>query len=116
MPRLYEVNNSIIVRNVQQTFDIDDIDKVWSYLGKKFGFNLIAWRNEFGDYFNPHDRDKNIQTQFMEYGKKNIEPLLNEILKRERYPTWIHLLAYLLKDKIEQRNKRDQFYRGRFNK
>jgi hypothetical protein len=43
-----------------------------------------------------------------------IEPLLNLILKRHRYPTWINLVTFVLKEKIEKRKELDQFYRGRY--
>ncbi len=101
MPPLRQVN----IKNVKDAMDVKDIDKVWAYLGKKFGFNVRGWKNEFNDYFNPYDRDKSIQTQFMEFGKQKIEPILNDILCRDKYPTWIYLLAYLLKDKIEDKKK-----------
>jgi hypothetical protein len=51
----------------------------------------------------------------LEYGKKKIEPLLNVILKRERYPTWINLVSYVLKEKIEKRKIKDELYRDRYN-
>ena len=112
MPRLYEDNNPIIVKYVRKALDLKGIDLVWQYLGKKFGFNIKAWSKEFQNYLNPNDRDKSYQTQFMEFGKKRIEPLLNAILCRERYPTWIYMLAYLFRDKIDAFKKEIETYRN----
>ena len=43
-----------------------------------------------------------------------IEPLLNTILKRHRQPTWINLVTYVLKEKIDRRKKVDEFYKARY--
>lgn len=109
------VSKAIVVKYVKESFDREDIDKVWSYLGKKFGFNVPAWKKDFESFFLLSKRDKSIQDQFMEFGKKRIEPILNDILYRRRYPTWIALLSFLLKDKIEVLKIRDRYFKGRYN-
>lgn len=109
------VNKAIVVKYVKESFDREDIDKVWNYLGKKFGFNIPAWKKDFESSFLLSKRDKSIQDQFMEFGKKKIEPILNDILYRRRYPTWITLLSFLLNDKIEVLKKRDRYFRDRYS-
>ena len=108
------VSKAIVVKYVKESFDREDIDKVWHYLGKKFGFNVPAWKKDFETSFLLSKRDRSIQDQFMEFGKKKIEPILNDILYRRRYPTWISLLSFLLKDKIEALKKRDLDFKNRY--
>ena len=103
------------VQYIKDVIEVEDIAKVWDYLGKTFKFNVKAWRAEFEQICIQLPRNTTIEEAFMIYGKKKIEPLLNEILKRERHPTWIGLLTFILKDKIDKRKKRDQFYRGRYS-
>jgi hypothetical protein len=81
------------VQYIRDVFEVTDIDKVWNELERRF---------------------KDLQEVFLEYGKMNIEPLLNIILKRHRHPTWINLVTYVLKEKIERRKKMDEFYKARY--
>lgn len=115
MSRSNLVSKAEVVKYVKEAFDSEDIDKVWAYLGTKFGFNVPGWRKEFENSFLVGKRDKSIQDQFMEFGKIKIEPILNDILYRRKYPTWINLLAFLLRDKITALQKRDRYFRERYN-
>lgn len=103
------------VQYIKDAFDEEDIDRVWEYLRKTFGFNVREWKTEFKASIEPLPRNTSIQEAFILFGKKKIEPLLNEILKRKQYPTWIGLLTFVLKDKIEGKQKRDLKYRNRYN-
>ena len=105
----------ISVQYVKDVFEVEDIDKVWALLHKKFHFNVPLWRREFERELKRAPRFTSTQEVFMVFGKKSIEPLLNEVLKRERYPTWINLLSYVLQDKIAERKKRDDLYKERYN-
>jgi len=102
------------VQYIREVFDVEDIDKVWTELGKRFHFNVRGWKKEFEMISINHDRFKDIQEVFLEYGKMKIEPLLNTILKRHRQPTWINLVTYVLKDKIEKRKRLDESYKDRY--
>jgi hypothetical protein len=102
------------VQYIRDVFEVTDIDKVWNELERTFHFNVVAWKKEFDLVLTNHDRFKSPQEAFLEYGKMKIEPLLNIILKRHRHPTWINLVTYVLKGKIEKRKKLDEFYRGRY--
>ena len=102
------------VQYIRDVFEVGDIDKVWNELERRFHFNVTAWKKEFELVLSNRDRFKDPQEVFLEYGKMKIEPLLNLILKRHRYPTWINLVTFVLKEKIEKRKELDQFYRGRY--
>jgi len=102
------------VQYIRDVFDVEDIDKVWNELERRFHFNIQAWKTEFEVVASNHDRHKELQEVFLEYGKIKIEPLLNVILKRHRYPTWINLVTYVLKDKIDKRKNQDEFYKDRY--
>ena len=102
------------VQYIRDVFEVTDIDKVWNELERRFHFNVVAWKKEFEVIASNSDRFKDLQEVFLEYGKMKIEPLLNIILKRHRHPTWINLLTYVLKEKIERRKKMDEFYKARY--
>jgi len=103
------------VQYIRDVFEVKDIDKVWNELERRFHFNVKAWKKEFEMIASNSDRFKDLQEVFLEYGKMNIEPLLNIILKRHRHPTWINLVTYVLKDKIAERKKQDEFYKERYD-
>jgi hypothetical protein len=103
------------VQYIRDVFEVADIDKVWNELERRFHFNVKAWKKEFEVIASNSDRFKDLQEVFLEYGKMKIEPLLNIILKRHRHPTWINLVTYVLKDKIAERKKQDEFYKDRYN-
>jgi hypothetical protein len=104
------------IQYIREVFDVEDIDKVWTELEKRFHFNIQGWKKEFEMISTNHDRFKDIQEVFLEYGKMKIEPLLNTILKRHRQPTWINLVTYVLKDKIENRKRLDESYKDRYER
>jgi len=103
-----------VVQNIKDTLDKDDIERVWDYLGKTFGFNSGRWAADFNAAIKSLPRDRSVEEAFILFGKEKIEPLLNEILKRKQYPTWIELLSFVLKDKIDERHKRDKRYKKRY--
>jgi hypothetical protein len=102
------------VQYIREVFDVDDIDKVWNELERRFHFNIKAWKKEFELVASNHNRYKDLQEVFLEYGKMKIEPLLNVILKRHRHPTWINLITYVLKEKINNKKSQDEFYKDRY--
>ena len=102
------------VQYIRDVFEVEDIDKVWNELERRFHFNIKAWKKEFEVEASNHDRFKDLQEVFLEYGKLKIEPLINAILKRHRQPTWINLVTYVLKEKIEKRKMLDASYKNRY--
>ena len=103
------------VQYIRDVFEVTDIDKVWNELERRFHFNVKAWKKEFDVIASNSNRFKDLQEVFLEYGKKNIEPILNTILKRHRHPTWINLVSHVLKEKIEMRKIQDEFYKDRYD-
>lgn len=108
------VSKAQVVKYVKDAFDPEDIERVWSFLGNKFHFNVPAWKKEFNQTLDLSIRHKSIQVQFMEFGKRRIEPLLNDILCRHNFPTWITMLSHILRDKIEILKSRNQRFRNRY--
>ena len=108
------VSKAVIVKYVKEALDTEDIERVWRYLGQTFNFNVSAWKKDFENSISISKSEKTVQVQFMEFGKRRIEPLLNDVLCRKAFPTWINLLAYLLEDKIQALQHRDQHYKDRF--
>lgn len=108
------VSKALIVKYVKEAFDREDIENVWDYLGKKFGFNIPAWKKDFEDSVLISKRDRSVQVQFMEFGKRKIEPILNDVLCRNASPTWINLLAFLLESKIRVLQDRDRLFKDRY--
>jgi RNA binding exosome subunit len=102
------------VEYVKAVFEAEDIEKVWKYLEMTFSFNIKSWKKEFEAERSHFPRNTTDQEAFMIFGKHQIEPVLNEILKRKKYPTWIGLLTFILKDKIEKRKQRDAYYKTRY--
>ena len=102
------------VQYIRDVFEVEDIDQVWNELERRFHFNIKAWKKEFEVVASNHERFKDLQEVFLEYGKMEIEPLLNIILKRHRYPTWINLVTYVLKEKIDRKKGQDEFYKDRY--
>lgn len=108
------VSKAVIVKYVKEALDSDDIEKVWTYLGQKFNFNVPAWKKDFENSLSTSKNEKSVQVQFMEFGKRRIEPILNDVLCRKASPTWINLLAFLLEDKIRSLKHRDRYYKDRY--
>lgn len=102
------------VQYIREVFEVEDIDMVWNELERRFHFNVKAWKKEFEIETYNDERFKDLQEAFLEYGKRKIEPLLNIILKRDRYPTWINLVSHVLKEKIEKKKNQEEFYRDRY--
>jgi hypothetical protein len=102
------------VQYIRDVFEISDIDKVWNELERRFHFNIQAWKKEFELVASNQDRFKDLQEVFLEYGKMKIEPLLNTILKRNRQPTWVNFVTYVLNEKIEKRKAMDKSYQNRY--
>src|SRR4051812_36723401 len=97
------MQNDKIKRNIEEVFEETDIAKVWDYLNDKFGFNTKAWQEDFEKY-SASLPGKPSRKNFIDYGLKKIQPLLNSILMRKQFhPTWNSMLCWLLKDKFRER-------------
>jgi hypothetical protein len=107
---------SLDTKYIRDVLEIEDFEKVWNLLQEKFHFNVREWKKEFDKVNNRRPRFISTEEAFMIFGKKEIEPLLNAVLKRKFVPTWINILRFVLKEKLERKAARDKFYQGRYNK
>lgn len=83
---------------ISMEFEEADIDKVWSILKERFGFNIKEWKKQFEDYFMRHaTRSQNRAGFFCEFGHDHINPILNKILcRRDLHPTFNNLIVYVV--------------------
>ncbi|MEO5979939.1 MAG: hypothetical protein ABIS36_24490 [Chryseolinea sp.] len=107
---------SLDTKYIRDILEAEDIEKVWQLLRNRFHFNIEGWKKAFETEVLRSGRFVSREEAFMIFGKKEIEPLLNVVLKRNLYPTWIRLLCYVLKDKLDEKMKRDDYYKNRYGK
>lgn len=88
---------------IREVLTSDDFERVWQVLADKFSMNVYAWKMYFEDAARTRPRFTSREEAFMIFGKQRIEPLLNDLLYRKRVPTWIYLLRYVLRDKLDER-------------
>lgn len=98
---------------IREVLTVDDFDKVWSVLEEKFSMNIEAWKEKFARDERTRGRFISREEAFLIFGKRKIEPLLNDLLCRKRVPTWIYLLRYVLQDKLAEREHRAKQYHNR---
>jgi len=81
-----------------QDFEEAHIEKVWELLAEKFHFNIPAWKVEFKQFLGRQYRDTEVTDAFLIFGTQKINPVLNEILKRNGlHPTWQKMVEYVMK-------------------
>jgi hypothetical protein len=91
---------SVTPRAYEYEFQEHDITKTWNYLHEHFGFNLKAWKKRFEEYKEKQHQVRDEVGNFQRFGKKFIEPVLNEILGRNvLYPTFNYLMQYIVTGK-----------------
>ena len=98
---------------IREVLTTDDFDKVWNVLEEKFSMNVSAWKEMFAREERTRGRFISSEEAFLIFGKRKIEPLLNDLLCRKRVPTWIYLLRYVLRDKLAERARRAKQYQNR---
>lgn len=87
----------------------EHVDKVLNELHKRFGFNKEHWKSEFAMY---HDHVFSntvpLDTAFISFGNKAINPLLNKILGRaDDWPTFSNLVNYVVTGKAHKKKWND---------
>lgn len=87
-----------------QDFQEGHISEVWDELKTRFGFDLKSWKKDFRAFLGTQSRNTPEADAFIVFGNRRINPVLNEILRRnELFPTFNKLVAYIL-----SRNKPQQ--------
>ena len=101
-----------------QDFEEAHIERVWELLAEKFHFNIPAWKKEFREFLGRQYRNTDETDAFLIFGTQKINPVLNEILKRNSlHPTWQKMLEYIMnrypsKDpRVIQRKEQQRFIR-----
>jgi hypothetical protein len=85
-------------RDVEDELSPVHMTKVWELLEEKFCFNIKAWKKNFQEFYQKQPHSVSERQAFVEFGAKEIQPLLNMILKRKDFhPTWKNILTYVVK-------------------
>ena len=85
-------------RDVEEELSPIHIEKTWELLEGKFCFNVKAWKKEYKLYYEKQPHSVSEREAFVEFGALFINPLLNNVLKRqEHHNTWGNMLVYIVK-------------------
>jgi hypothetical protein len=85
-------------REVEDEISAIHMSKVWELLEEKFCFNVKAWKKEFYEYYQTQPHSITEREAFVDFGVKQIQPVLNIVLKRNAFhPTWKNMLTYVVK-------------------
>jgi hypothetical protein len=85
-------------RDVEDRFSSVHMAKVWELLEEKFCFNIKKWKKEYMEYLQKQAHHVSEQEAFVDFGAEFINPVLNAVLKRDRYfDTWGNMLKYIVK-------------------
>lgn len=85
-------------RDIEYEMTPVHVKKVWELLEEKFAFNTGAWKKEFKAYYEKQPRTTQEMEAFYDFGFETIQPVLNQILKRDPWhPTWRSLLLYIVR-------------------
>jgi hypothetical protein len=91
------------VASVTDVIDVKDFDTVWNFLETKFGFSS-QWRIDWQLYIDEQARqnpDTHPVLDFLAFGCRNIEPLLNAVLCRNPYyATFSRMVFWLVRDRL----------------
>jgi hypothetical protein len=85
-------------RDVETQLSSVHMGRVWDILQEKFCFNVKAWKKEFYEFVQKQPGNASESQAFVEFGVKNIQPVLNAVLKRNAYhPTWKNMIDYVVR-------------------
>ena len=77
---------------VEQVLKEKDFDTVWNYLETKFGYSR-QWRIAWSNYIDDDKRQVPPVRAFLDFGQRQINPLMNAALHRNEYhPTFMRML------------------------
>ena len=86
-----------LTREEEELLDEAHIKEIWNELHERFGFNLNEWRVKFDQYVVKQTRETSVMSCFYRFGYDYINPVLNEILCRQRlYPTFTNLVKFVI--------------------
>ena len=78
-------------------YELIHIDIMFDELHKRFGFNEAEWRKEFQRFLAKQPRNTSELDAFVKFGNAFINPVLNNILRRENNRnTFQAMLFYII--------------------
>jgi hypothetical protein len=84
-------------REEEELLDEAHIKEIWNELHERFGFNLKEWKKKFDQYVIKQTRETSVMSCFYRFGHDYINPILNDILCRQRlYPTFTNLVKFVI--------------------
>ncbi|CAN5486748.1 hypothetical protein BH10BAC4_BH10BAC4_15130 [soil metagenome] len=102
-----------ITKNIQDVIEVSDIEKIWDHLEKIFRLDVDFHKKEFKKFRDGLNNNQTIRESFITYGETKINPVLNEMLRRDRnYPTWTNLLRFLFKEKLAETPEQLNYYKS----
>ena len=107
------IDMNTTTKKIQDVIELSDVEKVWDHLEKIFRLDVDFHKTEFRKFRDGLNSSQTIRESFISYGETKINPVLNEILQRERnYPTWVNLLRFLLKEKLAETPEQLNYYKS----
>lgn len=92
------------VASVTDVIEVKDFVTVWSYLETRFGYSP-QWRIDWQQYIDEQmelNPEGHPVLDFLAYGCKNIDPLLNAALCRNQYyATFSRMVFWLVRNRLE---------------
>ena len=86
-----------LTREEEELLDEAHIKEIWIELHERFGFNLKEWKIRFEHYVAKQTRETSVMSCFYRFGHDHINPVLNDILCRQRlYPTFPNLVKFVI--------------------
>jgi len=86
-----------LTREEEELLDEAYIKEIWDELHVRFGFNRKEWKSRFEKYVVKQSRETSIMGCFYRFGHDHINPILNDILCRQRlYPTFTNLVKFVM--------------------
>jgi hypothetical protein len=83
-------------------FQLDECTRslIFSELNVRFGFPVKEWKKRFNEQLEKRPRDVSPEGYFLHFGNTTINPILNDILCRNRlYPTFNKFVTYVVRGK-----------------
>ena len=86
-----------LTRDEEERLDEAHIKEIWAELNDRFGFNLKEWKKKFDQFVIKQTRETSVMSCFYRFGHDHINPVLNDILCRQRlYPTFTNLVKFVI--------------------
>jgi hypothetical protein len=100
--------------DLRNSFTVEDIEATWNYLEFNFKLNKRKWKNRFQKELKSLPSVITPMEFFIQFGSANFQSSLNTFLFRHQdHPTFISLMRFIVKEKIEKYSQQNEH--NRFN-